>query len=96
MIGATASKDAAESFAQNRPSGLEKVAMKAVNGAAWLAVRLMLQKASFQHRTMLSNVVEAIPGAASGSSSLRICAHVPAPSMRLASITSRGTSRKNE
>ena len=33
-IGAIASVEAAESFAQNRPCGLEKEAMKAVSGAA--------------------------------------------------------------
>ena len=37
-IGAMASVEAAESFAQNRPCGLEKEAMKAVSGAALVVV----------------------------------------------------------
>ena len=54
-IGAIASTEAAESFAQNRPCGAEKLAMKAVSGAALCAVRLRLQNASFQHRMMPSS-----------------------------------------
>ena len=43
-----ASSEAADSLAQNSPSGLEKLAMSWVSGAAWEEVRLMLQNASFQ------------------------------------------------
>ena len=39
-IGAMASVEAADSFAQNRPCGLENEAMKAVSGAALVVVRL--------------------------------------------------------
>ena len=53
-MGAMASVDAAESFAQNRPCGLENEAMKAVSGAALVVVRRIVQKASFQARMMLS------------------------------------------
>ena len=63
-----ASVEAAESLAQNRPCGDEKLEMKAVSGAALEAVRLMVQNASFQARMMLSSSVEAIQGTAMGTS----------------------------
>src|ERR1035438_7568210 len=66
MIGATASSDAAESFAQNKPSGLEYEAMNTVSGAAFALVRLMLQKASFHESTMSRREVEEMPGSANG------------------------------
>ena len=91
-----ASSDAAESLAQNRPSGLENEAMNAVSGRACVAVRLMLQNASFQHRMIDSSAVEAMPGSASGTSSIVTCCHGLAPSMRDASRISFGTSRKKE
>ena len=68
-IGAIAIVEAADSLAQNRPSGAEKEAMKAVSGAALEAVRLRLQNASFQHRMIESSAVEAMPGSDSGRSS---------------------------
>ena len=40
-IGAIAITEAAESLAQKRPCGLEKLAMKAVSGAALVVVRRM-------------------------------------------------------
>ena len=49
-IGAIAMVDAADNLAQNNPSGLEYEAMNAVSGAALAAVRLSVQKASFQAR----------------------------------------------
>ena len=49
-MGAIAIVEAAESLAQNSPSGAENEAMNAVSGAAFVAVRLRLQNASFQHR----------------------------------------------
>ena len=67
-MGATASVEAADSFAQNSPSGLEYDAMNAVSGAALAAVRLSVQNASFQDRMMLSSTVEAMPGIAIGVS----------------------------
>ena len=67
-MGATAIVDAADNFAQKRPSGLEKDAMKAVSGAELAAVRLRLQKASFQARIMASKLVEAMPGSYRGRS----------------------------
>ena len=63
-----ASVEAAESLAQNNPSGLEYEAMKAVSGAALAAVRLSVQNASFHARMMLSSIVEAMPGTAIGTS----------------------------
>ncbi|MBN9058771.1 MAG: gamma-glutamyltransferase, partial [Rhizobiales bacterium] len=66
MIGPMASSDAADILAQNSPSGLEKDAMKAGRGVARQAVRLMLQKASFQVRMMARRAVDAMPGAVSG------------------------------
>jgi hypothetical protein len=42
--------------------------MKADRGAAFTAVRLSVQKASFQARMMLSSMVEATPGRLIGSS----------------------------
>ena len=62
-IGTTASVEAADSLAQNRPSGLENDAMKAVSGAALAADRFRLQNASFQHRMIDNKPVDAIPGA---------------------------------
>ena len=67
-IGAIAIVEAAESLAQNSPSGLENDAMNAVSGAASAAVRLRLQNASFQDRMIASREVEAIPGSESGRS----------------------------
>ena len=67
-MGAMAIVEAAESFAQNRPSGAEKEAMNAVNGFASVAVRFKLQKTSFQQRIIDNSAVEAIPGSAKGSS----------------------------
>src|SRR5882724_11457937 len=95
-MGAMAMVDAAESLAQKRPSGLENEAMNAVRGAALAAVRLRLQKASFQDRMMASSEVEAMPGSESGSSRWRSSSLGCAPSMRPASRTSRGTSLKKE
>jgi hypothetical protein len=43
-MGAIAMVEAAESFAQNRPCGEEKEAMKAVSGAALVVVRRIVQK----------------------------------------------------
>ena len=88
--------DAAESLAQKRPSGLEKEAMKAVRGPALEAVRLRLQKASFQHRMTERSAVEAMPGSVSGKRRWRIWAPTLAPSMRPASRISCGTSLKKE
>ena len=67
-IGAIASVEAADSFAQNRPCGLEKEPMKAVSGAASVVVSRIVQNASFQARMMLSSMVEAMPGTAIGVS----------------------------
>ncbi|KAH0442985.1 hypothetical protein KCU90_g1504, partial [Aureobasidium melanogenum] len=67
-IGATASSDAAESFAQNKPSGLEYDAMNTVSGAAFELDRLMLQNASFHDRITSSSAVEASPGSDIGIS----------------------------
>ncbi|ABA50513.1 hypothetical protein BURPS1710b_1039 [Burkholderia pseudomallei 1710b] len=67
-IGATASSDAADSFAQKSPSGLEYDAMNTVSGAAFELDRLMLQNASFHDRITSSNAVDARPGSAIGIS----------------------------
>ena len=96
MIGAMARSEAAESFAQKRPSGLEKDAINAVSGRACVAVRLMLQNASFQHRMIERSAVEAMPGNASGTRSIVTCWSGFAPSMRAASRISFGTSLKKE
>ena len=62
MIGATDNTEAADNFAQNKPSGDENVAINWVNGAALVVVKFKLQKASFQHKMMLNKAVEAKPG----------------------------------
>src|SRR5215471_12551800 len=67
-IGAIASVEAADSLAQNRPSGLEYDAMNTVSGAAADVDRLSVQNASFQARIRLSSSVEASPGIAIGVS----------------------------
>src|SRR3989442_1188700 len=95
-MGAMAMVDAAESLAQKSPSGLENEAMNAVRGAALAAVRLRLQKASFQDKMMASSEVEAMPGSESGSSRWRSSSLGCAPSMRPASRIPRGTSLQNE
>src|SRR4051812_18374424 len=93
-MGATAIVDAADSFAKNSPSGLEKEAMNAVSGAALEEVRLRLQKASFQHRISDRSPVDATPGSVRGSSRNHTSPQVRAPSMRPASRMSCGTSLK--
>src|SRR5882757_6701020 len=67
-IGATANVDAADSFAQNNPSGSAKEAVKAVSVAALTVVRFRLQNDSFQQRIIDKRAVAAMPGAESGSS----------------------------
>src|SRR5262249_25443586 len=66
-MGAIAIVDAAESFAQNRPSGLEYEAMTAVSGAASAVVRVSVPNASFQARMTFSSTLEAMPGSAIGA-----------------------------
>ena len=94
-IGAIASVEAADSFAQNRPCGLEKVAMKAVSGAALVVVSWMVQNASFQARMMFKQ-----HGRGDARHRHRrqhiamISFHSEAPSMRAASRISPGISRK--
>ena len=93
-MGATATVEAADSFAKNSPSGLENDAMKAVRGAARDEVRLRLQNASFQQRISDSRPVDATPGRVSGSSRKYTSPQMRAPSMRPASRMSCGTSLK--
>src|SRR6202008_1131600 len=80
--GATASSDAADSLAQNNPSGLEYDAMNTVSGAAFELDRLMLQNASFHDRITSRSAVDASPGTAIGISRWTISCMVDAPSMR--------------
>src|SRR5688572_31235764 len=93
-IGAMASVEAADSFAQNSPCGLENELMKAVSGAASVVVRRIVQNASFQARMMFKSIVEAMPGTAIGVSTYQISPQRDAPSMRAASRISPGISRK--
>ncbi len=86
--------DAAESFAQNSPCGLENEAMKAESGAALVVVSWIVQNASFQARMMFKSRVEAMPGTAIGVSTYRISSRRLAPSIRAASRISPGISRK--
>jgi hypothetical protein len=95
-IGNIAKIDAAERRAQNRPCGLEKDAMKAVSGAAFVPLRLRDQNDSFHARMILNRAAEAMPGAARGIKTLTISLRKDAPSIRAASRISRGTSRKYE
>src|SRR5215212_10402160 len=81
-MGAIAMVEAAESLAQNSPSGAEKEAMKVVRGAAFEVVRLRLQNASFQHRMIDNSAVEAMPGSDSGMSNSHTSCFGLAPSMR--------------
>src|SRR5271166_6053895 len=94
MIGATASREAAESFAQKRPSGLEKEAINAVNGAAFALVRLMLQKASFHAKIIRISAVEESPGKHIGRKRYQSSSQRVAPSIRPASRIAAGTSQK--
>src|SRR3712207_1353701 len=93
-MGAIAMAEAAESLAQNRPSGAENEAMNVVRGAAVEVGRFRLQNASFQHRMIDSRAVEAMPGSDSGSSRFQTSCFGLAPSMRPASRISLGTSLK--
>src|SRR5215210_7936696 len=93
-MGAIAMVEAAESLAQNSPSGAENEAMKVVSGAAFEVVKLRLQNASFQHRMIDNSAVEAIPGSESGMSNSHTSCFGLAPSMRPASRMSFGTSLK--
>ena len=95
-IGAQAIVEAAESFAQKRPSGLEYDAIKAVNVPASPAVRLIAQKASFQHKTILKRAAEATPPHESGKTICLSSSHVVLPSILLASRISTGISLKYE
>ena len=64
-----ASVEAADSFAQNRPSGAEIGGDEGGQRRGVRAVvRLSVQKASFHARMMLSSMVEAMPGTAIGVS----------------------------
>lgn len=65
-IGAQARVESVERFAQNNPFGLEKLATNTVNMPASPAVRLIAQKASFQHKTIKSSAVDAMALHASG------------------------------
>src|SRR5665811_2179887 len=94
MIGAMAMIEAAESLAQNCPSGLEYSEMKKLKGAAYLLVRLSDQKASFHARIRLSRQVETMPGTAIGVRILVSSLQSEAPSMRAASRISPGISLK--
>src|ERR1700679_2665136 len=66
-MGAMASTEAAESLAQNSPSGLEYDAISAASVPALAAVRLSDQNASFHASTRHSRPVDAIPPIATGS-----------------------------
>src|ERR1700742_3233552 len=70
MIGAIAISEAADSLAQNCPSGEEYSEMKKLSGAAYLLVRFKVQNASFHARITLSSRVEAMPGTAIGARTL--------------------------
>ena len=81
-MGAIAMIDAAESFAQNCPSGLEYSEMKKLSGAAYLLVRLSDQNASFHARMRLSSHVQAMPGTAIGVRTRASAFPRDAPSLR--------------
>src|SRR5471032_1936602 len=94
MIGAIAISEAADSLAQNRPSGLEYEAISQASVPALAAPRLSDQNDSFQAQTMHTSAVEAMPPTASGSTMWRNSSTTVAPSMRDASRISRGSSRR--
>ena len=68
--------------------------MNVVSGAALEAVRLSVQKASFQARMTFRSSVEAMPGTAIGVRTWTISLDRLAPSIRAASRISPGISRK--
>ena len=86
--------DAAESLAQNCPSGLEYSEIKKLKGAANLLVRFKDQNASFHAKIKLRRQVEAMPGIAMGVKTCVSSFHNEAPSMRAASKISTGNSLK--
>src|ERR1700750_3468106 len=95
-MGAMASTEAADSFDQNRPSGLEDDAISAASVPAFAAVRLSDQNASFHASTRHSRPVDAMPPIASGRITWRNSEASVAPSMRAASRISGGMSLKCE
>ena len=66
MIGATDAREAAESLAQKKPSGLEKEAIASASVPEFTVLTLMHQKDSFHARMIASRAVEAIPGRRQG------------------------------
>src|SRR6218665_1499883 len=95
-MGAMAISEAADSLAQNSPSGLEYEAIRVPSVPALAALRFSLQKASFQASTRHNRPVDASPPMPSGSSTRRTSCHSVAPSMRAASRISCGMSLKCE
>ena len=80
-MGNTAITDAAESLAQNNPSGLENEAIKTDKGAELVEVSINVQKASFQHKMTLKRNAEEIPGKDKGKTILVISCIIVAPSI---------------
>src|SRR5689334_17593158 len=95
-MGAMESVEAAESLAQNNPSGLENDAVNTVRVAAFTVVKFKLQKASFQQRMIDRRAVARMPGAEIGRTIRRTSSNRVAPSIRPASRITDGISWKNE
>ena len=80
-MGIIAITEAAESLAQNKPSGLEKDAIKTERGAEFVEVSINDQNASFQHKITLKRNAEEIPGRDNGNTIEIISFNIFAPSI---------------
>src|SRR6218665_1737242 len=79
-MGAMAISEAADSLAQNRPSGLEDDAIRVARVPALAEVRFRAQKDSFQLSTRHNRPQDAMPPTDSGITTSRNSVHKLAPS----------------
>src|SRR6266540_3993601 len=96
ITGATASVDAADIFAQNRPSLVMKPEMKTGSVPELALVRLTASRNSFQLKISERRIVAARPGALKGKMIRVMIRRNPAPSTMHASRISFGRSAKKE
>src|SRR4029450_13805766 len=96
ITGAIAIVEAADIFAQKRPSLVWKLEMKTGSVPEWALVRFTANRNSFQAKMTERSTVAASPGAVNGSTTRVMIRKNRAPSRTAASRMSRGRSAKNE
>src|SRR5690625_600870 len=94
--GRAARVQAADSRAQYSPSPVMNPTSDTAVVFAWTAVSFTAKKNSYHAKITQMSAVAAIPGETMGKITSRTEVHVLAPSIPAASISSPGTSRKNE